>query len=199
MYYGDFLLFLLIYLIWHLSYRTYQNCRGKNIFKKVKWIAERSPYKSVGYFRNENLLHYIKECTSYSVKGININKIDFTIPEEYQINYSNNTELSYASEILEMFRKYVIESFFNETKESLSKKHKQLYKMTNETYFMYALYCYLRDCVKNDINPLNGFERVCYKLYLIAFKSCENSDNAKCLIEQSEISYIINYLNKRKE
>lgn len=216
MYWGDMCLFVVAYLIWHWSYQTYRNYRSKNIFKKVKWIAERSPYKSVGYWANGNLLHYIKECKSYSVKGIHINEVAYTIPKEYQIDYSNKQDVSFVSEILEKFRKHVIETFFDETKDSLSKKQKQLYKMRMETYFMYSLLCYLRACIKNDsqilgkeiyqhndkeVNStcnhyLTDFGRVCYKLYLISALSCENSDNAKSLVEQSETDYIMVHLNK---
>lgn len=217
MYLGDLFFLLLIYLICSFSFHAYQNCRRKCIFEKVKWIVDRSPHKFVRYIINENLLYYIRENVAYTVKKIKVNKIKFTIPEEYRINYSNKQETSYVSEILEMYTKHEIECFFNETKESLSKKEKQLYKMRNETYFMYTFFCFLRDCTnidsqtfgdkiyecKSSITPqhcynLTEFGRVCYKLYLITFMSCVNSDNAKSLITESQLDYIMKCLEKNE-
>ena len=214
------LISLLLFFLFCFSYRFYQYARCENIFKKTKWISEKSTSLQYdGCYSMENLTYYINTnddiyYAMYRIKGLKIEKSPLTIPEEYQIDFTYEQERLYVSEILEAYRRNITDTFLKENRSSLSQKNKTIYKLRDIDYFMFTLLCYLKNCVdydsyifKNKVYKeresedgpyfscqLTDFGRVCYKILLVTKMYCENNDFTKPLILQSESEDIMSYL-----
>jgi hypothetical protein len=196
--------------------------KTKNILAKVQWIASKSTSKPEydGCYGDNNLTFYIKNTTVYAKhrKGIKLYDIPYKIPEECLIDFSDEQEQLHVETILSSFKMYKIDNFFRIDERSLNNIDKFIYKMRDESYFMFSLICYIENCVKydsydfrdkvyekrEDVEPpyfkckLTPFGRVCYKLYLIASIYCENTYDTQPLINSPYTKNIIGDLKKNE-
>ncbi len=162
-----------------------------NLFKKVGWIAEKEIY-SIYYedfvkLRSKELISYIIE-EQHNMK-ININ---------YCIDFNNETEKTYAEEILDSFKKDVTKSYFcgflttsknicnlNSLEyymyslEAFFKRNSELYK----PFFSDKIYKFQKEDGSDSYYTLTDFGRTYYKLYLISLMFIENNPKTRILFE----------------
>lgn len=175
---------------WMLFERIKNFYFGKDMFGKIGWIAKRRSnmrnYSSNVGLRDEDLLTYI--CKEQR---------KLNIPENLQLDYSNETEKENAEKILESHKVYVIGSYFSDDLQ----KSKNIYKLKSLEYYMFSLHCFLRPEViehrdyerkiysfESRSRPysyytLTDYGKTYYKLYLITLMFVENNPNTRKLFE----------------
>lgn len=185
---------LLMIVLFGASYFFYNHFKkfyfGKDMFKKIGWIAKRESnmraYSSNVCLRSEDLLTYLCE-----------EQRKLSIPENLQLDYSNETEKENAEKILEEHRLYVINSYFSDD----LPKTKNIYRLKSLEYYMFSLDCFLHPEItehrdskgkiysfKSDDRPyshytLTDYGRAYYKLYLITLMFIGKNENTKKLFE----------------
>ena len=122
--------------------------------------------------------------------------------QDYILDENNEQEKSYVKEILDIYAKDIIVSYFN----GLQYIDKKCYMLNDEEHFMFSLWCFLsqldehkpiytklRDKVYS-YNSLTDFGRAYYKLYYIATKFCEDNYYTKDFYRDATSKHIEKYL-----
>ena len=194
---------ILAFVLFYVFYNLHKYIKAENLYKKMKWICEKSTKKRK-CIDSDNLLYYLNDQT-----------FELKIPNNYQLLFGT-TEIAYASVILERFRKSKLDSLFRHDINSLTTWDKEWYKLSDLDYFMLSLFGYLEENAKcssyyysnkiykwnmiksnstYDYYYLTNFGRVYFKIYLITAIYCENNTNTKTFICNPQSRHIKSYLD----
>ena len=181
---------LLFIIGWQLFVHIKKFYLSKDMFKKIGWIVIKENnmrcYSNNVRLRSKELISYFYE------EQRNLN-----IPDNLQLDYSNEVEKVDAEKILEAHRNHVIKSYFSDD----LIKNKNIYSLNSLEYYMYSLHCFLhpeitkhrdnRDKIysfKSADKPyshytLTDYGRTYYKLYLITLMFLEKNEKTQKLFE----------------
>lgn len=192
--------FFLCFCAWR--FHTVKLKNSQNLYKKVAWIAEREPNgrysgRAVS-LRGFELFEYIE----FEQRKQNL-------PQEYQIDFSNETEKDNLIKILDSHKEHVFESYFCDW----LAKSEYIYNLTQLEYYFFSLHCYLQEgcnalyCNREYISEhkykcqLTDCGRIHYKLRLVTQLYIENNEQIQKLcdyIDKKRKSYIIEILEKNE-
>ena len=176
------IIIVLVFTVAYMAKRINDYSKASTLHSLVTWCVINS---MVQYSHSLPLWAYINNA-----------QIKFQIPQKYCI--SGDEEWSAAQEIIEEFRKDLIQSYFQDSLRPIKSK----YAIPGEHYFMFALTTFLEEhqcdayfierkmhqdrlCYKeygswggthyDATYSLTGFAIVYHKLYYIAYCFCKNS------------------------
>ena len=173
---------------------------SKNLYKKVAWIAEKSPYNSSCRLRDFELAEYIE----FEQKKLNI-------PQQFNIDFSNETEKEHIIKILDTHKNHVVKSYFCDR---LSES-KKIYNLETKNYYFLSLYNFIyNNQYKQSLYSnreyisdyrykcqLTEYGRVYYKLYLIIWLYVKDNEQIKNFfeyIDKEKENYILEILEKNE-
>lgn len=178
---------------------------SKNLYKKVAWIAEKEHPNKYSKLRLRDF-----KLTEY----IEIEQNNQNIPDEFRIDFSNETEKEYLNTILNNHREHVIKSYFY----GWLNESKQIYNLDSLEYYFFSLQCFVYDNLSNYKDngayekeeyisdwqfkcQLTEYGRIYYKLDLITYTYVVN--NKKTLkafkyIDTTRKNYIMEILEKNE-
>lgn len=186
------------------AYHKHKLDEKQSLHNKVAWIAERKKYGEFSSnLRDSELVEYIRfENTNQNV------------PQQYRIDFSNETEKEYLSKILDKHKEHTIEKYFcNRLKET-----EDICQLKSLEYYFFSLHCFVYDntssykdtesyCKKEYISDwqfkcqLSEYGRVYYKLELITRAYIENNEQVQKLfgyIDKERQNHIMETLDKNE-
>ena len=172
-------------------YHDKKRSNNQNLYKKVAWIAEKESYDMhCSYLRDFKLVEYIE-----------IEQRNQNTPEQFRIDFSNQTEKEHLAKILDAHKEDVVKSFFG----GQLAESKNIYALGPLEYYFVSLNCFVsKHCNKeymSDGDKLNDYGRACYKLYLITQVYIENNERVQMVFEYIDKqikNHIMEVLGKTK-
>ena len=186
------------------TYHKYKLDKKQNLHEKVAWISGIYPYSTKTLKSREwQLYEYIE-----------IEQREQQIPQQYRIDFSNETEKEYLNQILNKHKERVIEHYFrNHLKET-----KGIYELTPLEYYFFSLHCFVYDnlCYHKDNDvyknkeyiskwqykcQLSEYGKVYHKLELITHSYIEHNNKVQSLfeyIDKERKEHIVETLDKNE-
>ena len=192
-------LFYLCFCAWR--YHIIKLDDKKNLYEKVAWIAKRRSYGAFNstHLRDFDLIDYI-----------GVEQREHNIPQQYYIDFSNETEKELLKQILGKHKEYVIERYFL----GYLKESKEIYKLKSLEYYFLSLHCFISNNNDNNVyskrEPISVHQYKCkltdygkayYKLALITQLYIESNENVYQLCEyrdKKRINNIMEILDKNE-
>lgn len=176
-----------------------------DMHKKVAWIS------NIYYFNltPSHLRTYeLAECIEIQQRKLNIS-------HQYCIDFSNENEKEYLSQILNKHKEQVIRDYFYNDN---PKSSKGIYELTSLEYYFFSLHCFVYDNTSNYKDTesygkkeyisnwefkcqLSEYGRVYYKLELITRSYIESNDKVQKLftyIDKERRNHVIEVLDKNE-